>query len=121
MCGGGGAKSPKRKVDKMSSDDINKAFVAIDKWKDIAEDENNVIKAQIQEQLDESAKTAAQQKTALLKEQRLRAKLSAQQIKGSYRTTLGGGSFGGAKAMKTTRRKVMPKAPLQINTGSLLT
>lgn len=120
MCGGG-AKSPKTKIDKMSSDDIRKANEAIDKWKDIAEDENNLVKAQIQEQLDEAAKTGAQQKAALLKEQQRRAKLSAQQIKGSYRTTLGGGSFAGAKTMKTTRRRVRPKAPLQINTGSLLT
>lgn len=119
MCGGG-ARSPKMKVDKMNWRDVNKAFVAMDEWKDVIEDENNVIKGQIQEQLDEANKTQTEKSAALAKEQRLRTRLTAQQIKGSYRTTAGG-SFAGAKVMKTSQQGARPKAPLQINTGSLLT
>ena len=121
MCGGNRAKSPRTKTDKMSAEDIKKANEAIDKWKDIAEDENNVIKGQIQEQLDEATRSGTERSAQLLKEQRLKTKLTAQQIKGSYRTTTRGTNFAGAKVVKTTRRAAMAKPPLQIATGSLLT
>lgn len=120
MCGGR-AKSPRTKTDKMSAEDIDKANKSIDKWKDMVEDENNVIKGQIQERLTDVGVQDREKSAELVREQRLQKRLAAQQIKGSYRVTNGGGSFAGAKFAKTKRTAAMAKPPLQIVSGSLLT